>query len=273
MKNHRVISGGLCFAMILVAGIALQVQAQNDKPTYVVMTYIKADRGKNAQYLDLMKNSLSKLWEARVKKGELVSFGLYTVGIRTDYNSDYDFVSVAAANSLKNLLEPAQSTKELLKEMAPNAIDHMLDYAMTETGSIRIVKQQIICKLLDRLEPAESKFIEVQYMKAASGKAEEYVNLEKNVFNPVHKERRSNGEISTWSFWNVSLPSADGRDFDFITVNGINDFDKYSNSDYAAAYKKAFPTGNLTKLIPQVTASRTIVKSEIWRREVYIAAK
>lgn len=68
-------------------------------------------------------------------------------------------------------------------------------------------------------------------------------------------------------------PNSEKRDYDFITANGLNNWDKFVNSDYAAAYKKAFPAGDINKQSAQVPAMRTMVKTEVWKRELHIDGK
>lgn len=260
----------ICLLFLTLQGTAF---AQSAQPSYVMLSYIKTDRGKASQYLDVIKKASSKVWEARVKSGELDFFTLYSVNrIRTNPDDDYDFVAVMGAHSLKPMMDPAKSTRDILKELMPGMDDHTLELTQSEIPSIRMVRKQEVCKLLDILNGEGTKYYEINYMRTAPGKASEYVNMEKNVFKPVHAERKANGEITAWGIWQVLYPYSDKREYDYITANGLNDWDKFVNSDYNAAYKKVFPTGDLNKISAQVGATRTMVKTEVWKRELQINA-
>ena len=239
-----------------------------------MLTYIKTDRGKASQYLEAIKKSSSKVWEARIKSGEIDFFSLYSVNkMRTNPEDEYDYVAVMGSHSLQSIMDPARTTREILKEMMPAMDDHTLELTQSEIPSIRVVYKQEVCKLLDILNGDGTKFYEINYMRAAPGKANDYVSMEKNIFKPVHAERKAKGEMTAWGFWQVVYPNSEKRDYDFITANGLNNWDKFVNSDYAAAYKKAFPAGDINKLSAQVSATRTMVKTEVWKRELYIDGK
>jgi len=266
--------GKLALAWLILFPLHFSAFAQSQQPTYIMLTYLKTDRGKASQYLDAIKKGSSKVWEARVKSGELDFFSLYSVNkMRTNPEDEYDYVAIMGAHSLKPMMDPAKTTRELLKEMMPAIDEHTLDLTQAELPSIRVVHKQEVLRLLDIINGEGTKFYEINYMKAAPGKNADYVTMEKNVFKAVHMERKAKGEITGWGFWEVAYPYSDKREYDFVTANALNDWDKFVNSDYTAAYKKAFPTGDINKLAAQATATRTMVKTEVWKRELHVDGK
>ncbi|MFM7839196.1 MAG: hypothetical protein ACKO6K_06480, partial [Chitinophagaceae bacterium] len=141
-----------------------------------------------------------------------------------------------------------------------------------EIPSLRVIHKQEVLKLLDLVDGEAPKFYEVSYMRSSPGKAAAYEDLEKNVFKPLHAERKSQGAITAWAFWQLTYPASGIRAYDYITVNGINDWDNFINNDYGAVYKKVFPSGDINKVVKQIEAARTIVKTEVWKREVHVSA-
>ena len=169
-------------------------------------------------------------------------------------------------------MDPAKTAKEILKDLMPAVDDHTLDLMQSELPSLRVVYKQEVLKLLDIVEGEGTKFFEISYMRSAPGKTAAYENLEKNVFKTLHAERKSQGAITAWAFWQLVYPASGIRDYDYVTVNGINDWDKFINSDYGDIYKKVFPSGDINKLTAQTQAARTIVKTEVWKRELRVSA-
>ena len=136
--------------MLVVFTVRFSAFSQTQEPSYVMLTYIKTDRGKASQYLEAIKKSSSKVWEARIKSGEIDFFSLYSVNkMRTNPEDEYDYVAVMGSHSLQSMMDPTRTTREILKEMMPAMDDHTLELTQSEIPSIRVVYKQEVCKLLD----------------------------------------------------------------------------------------------------------------------------
>ncbi|HSF45269.1 MAG TPA: hypothetical protein VLA58_04640 [Chitinophagaceae bacterium] len=147
----------------------------------------------------------------------------------------------------------------------PGATEEMLDAIGPQYEAVRSVKGQVVMVNLDGLTPTDRKFYEVNYMQTPLGKEEDYVKLEKEVYKPIHKERMATGDITGWGLYAVVYPYSDSRGFNFVTANAFNNWEKMLTSDYAAAFKKAHPKGDLAKVNAQTGAARTMHKTETWR--------
>lgn len=239
-----------------------------EKPIYAMINYIKVDRGQSAAYLDLIKNFGTRMYSERIKKGEIVSWSVFSVPTSSEPN-EYNFVSVTQANSIQALMESA-NTKEIGKTAMPNTPDVVFDEIGKKYSEIRVILHSNICKMLDRLPSnGDSKYYNIAYMKVAPTKTTEYVKLESEIYKPLHKERMTAGEITGWALWdNTVITPGENSDYNFVTANAFNDFDKYANVNYAGVFKKIFPTLDLNKLTAQTLTARTLVKSEIWKNEL-----
>lgn len=253
--------------LVLITLITLTVTAQ-DKPVYAMITYMKVDRGQSSTYLDLVKNYGSKIYTERIKTGEIISWTLFSVPTSSEPN-EYNFVAVTQANSIQTLMN-LKTPKEIGKTAMPNTPDILIDEISKKYSEIRVVVYSSVCKLLDRLpSTGDSKYYNIAYMKVAYNKLADYVKLESETYKPIHKERQAEGEITAWALWdNTILTPGDNAAYNYVTANGFNDYDKYANGNYAAFYKKVFPTGDVAKVTAQTIAARSMVKSEIWKTEV-----
>ncbi len=259
------------FSIALI--LCFHVASSQDKPVYIMINYIKTDRGKSGEYVDLIKNYGSKLFQSRVNSGELISWTLFSVGLSTDDNDDYDYVGVAASNSVKNLMEPASSPMESMKKLMPGATDKMITDVLDTYGKVRVIKNGVILQTMDNIPTTGTrKTVEINYMKVPTGKDAEYLKLEKEVYKPLHQERIKNGEITGWGVHAVVYPWSDSRPYNYITSNAFSDWDKMMSSDYASTYKKVFPKGDMTKLSAQTSAARSMYKTEVWNQVIRVDA-
>lgn len=109
-------------------------------------------------------------------------------------------------------------------------------------------------------------YVVVNYMKAADGKEDDYVNLEKNVWKKVHEARLKDGMSRGWILYKTVNRPGDARDYDYATI------DLY---DSTAKMENAFPDDYFSKVlsedeVKQVNSTeslRTIVRSEVWKPE------
>jgi hypothetical protein len=259
--------GRVASVFILVLILQLNVTAQ-DKPVYALVTYIKADRGKGGDYLDLIKNYGSKMFQERVNNGEILSWALYSVNMSTNPEDGYNFVGVSMSNTVSGFMEPKTSPQEFMKKLMPGASDKAIQETLDKYGQVRVIESTLITQNLDGLpNDGSAKYYEINYMKVPDGKDAEYIALEKDVYKPVHKERVARGEITTWSLWGTPYPYSDARPYNYVTANGFSNWDKMMNSNYTEAYKKVFPKGDMAKVSAQTGAARKMVKTEVWKLE------
>jgi hypothetical protein len=263
--NFIKVLGRVALASTLVLLVQINIYAQDTKPTYIMVTLTKVEKGKGADYEELIKTYGAKMFNERVKSGELESWALYSVGMRTDMSDEYNYVSVAASKNLKGLMEPQMTAPDMMKKIMPGATQDMLDDIGPKYNAVRTILGSMILVNLDGLQATDRKFYEVNYMQVPAGKEAEYVALEKDIYKPLHKERMAKGEITGWGLYAVAYPYSDMRGFNYVTANAFNDWEKMLTSDYAAAYKKVFPKGDMAKVNAQTGAARKMYKTETWR--------
>jgi len=261
--------------MLLFAFLGVRtVQSQDNKPVYAYITYIKVDRGKTDAYLNHVRSFGQQAYQDRINRGEILGWSLFSVTMRTDRSDDYNFVSVTTTNSLKSITDASETTQQIMKRLRPEMSDNAIADMVSQLTQMRVMVGNETLLRMDELastQPGGSKYYEINYMKAAVGKESDYEKLESGTFKPVHKERQAVGDINGWAMWKVAYPYSDARPYNYVTVNSFSDMDKMVTSDYNAAYKKAFPKGDMTKLAPQMTAARSMQKTEVWRREIRLA--
>jgi len=68
------------------------------------------------------------------------------------------------------------------------------------------------------------KYLLVDYMKVNPGKEGNYYRLEHDIWNPIHQEFVKSGKKRFWSFYGVRFPSGADEKYDYVTVNGFDNF-------------------------------------------------
>jgi len=109
------------------------------------------------------------------------------------------------------------------------------------------------------------KYIQVDYMKVKPGNDAAYLDAEKTIWKPIHKEFINAGSRVGWSLWSEIFPSGSACDYQYVTANYIAEFSKLGTADYNAAYAKAHAGKNMAEMESKTMNSRDLVRSELWQ--------
>lgn len=246
------------FASLPMAGTA-----QNEPAVFAIVDLMKVKPGDDAKYLDMEKNVWKPMHQERINQGKIIGWILYRV-LYTGTNDPYNYATVTLFDGPANLEDPWAGI-----DPAKILPERDLDKDWTETASSReLVASNLIMRqdeVIPEAGPAEIKYIEVDYMKVKPGNESAYVEVEQNIWKPIHNEFIKAGARVGWSLWSKVFPAGSASDYQFVTVNYFPDFQKIGAADYNAAYEKAHPGKNMDELGDKTTNSRDLVRSELWQ--------
>ncbi len=268
MKNKNAIkrkSGAMVAAiMFMLAMIPFTGISQEQNPTvYAVVEYMKVKQGDDQKYVDIEQNYWKKIHQERVNQGEIVRWMLYEVRFAGS-NDEYNYVTATIVDDPAKLETPFANID--FEKIFPG---EDIDKISNETMSSRQLVKRNLIQMVSSLDPDSGPepfgYIEVDFMKVKPGNGGAYVDVENNVWKPVHKEFIKEGSRVGWALWQTIFPSGSGLDFQYATVNYIKDFSKINAADYNGAFAKAHANEDVDKLMEDTNNSRDLVRSELWR--------
>lgn len=252
----------IILSITMICIVIISFAQTNQKPVYYLVNYYKADRDKIDEYIDLINTYASKIWQEKVKSGNVGSYALYRV-VSSSEDGGYDLISIQTANSINDFTKT--STSEFMKRAFPGMDSATISSIATKYTSLRVPVKAEIYKHISSIHNPDQKFVEVNFMKTLPGKEREYIRQEKEIYKPIHQEFINKGNRTAWYFSQLISPLADNSKYNYLTANFFNDWDKsYSITvdEYVKTYNKLFPKA------PMVEDSRTMVKTEVWKLEV-----
>ena len=107
--------------------------------------------------------------------------------------------------------------------------------------------------------------MEIDFMKVAPDKEDDYLRLERELWKPVHQERIRTGQLRSWTLYSVRYPFGADQAYSFVTVNEYNtlaDADRSSEEAFARVHPKV----PLQEILRRTFAARQLVRGEIWYR-------
>ena len=113
--------------------------------------------------------------------------------------------------------------------------------------------------------PTPARFVVLDYMKVAPGKAEDYLRLEQEVWKPVHQERVKNKEMVSWQLYAVPYTADTHRDYDYVTANVYDNVAASEGNGVLDAFRRRHAAKEAASLLTQTGAARQVVRSEVWQ--------
>jgi len=238
----------LIFLIVLFFSLSLAAQ------DVVVVNYMKVEQSKNNEYLEVEKQ-WKEIQVKKIEAGYMYSWQLWRKMFASE-NDPYQYITVDSYSDFSKTNENfPQGFFDGFKT------DEEWSDLMIKTSESRKLANKTVFHLADRSENnKESKYILVNRMKAVPGAQQEYIELEKEIWKPMHEESIKNGFRTSWSLW---TPWPFDMDENYIlAVDGYEKFDQIGNN--SVDFSKVHPELDPEETFEKTMKLRTHKSSEIW---------
>jgi len=249
------------FVFYLLLSHPLQGRAQDSLHLFSV-TYIKLKDPTYAKQYEALLNYYGKAaGEYGLKTGRITGYYVLKVIMPIGSSSDCDYKVVVTSNSLNVLLD---DTTAVLKNAIPGMTDDMVKGVNDQYNDMRTIVKKEIYYTTDWIDITPSaKYIEIDYMKPADGKYSDYIKAERETWKPVHKERMKLGALSGWQLDEKIMPASEKETYDVVTANFYDSLPMMLDAKYTQAFKTVWPKMDIAKVGTDISALRTMVKSDL----------
>jgi hypothetical protein len=116
-------------------------------------------------------------------------------------------------------------------------------------------------------------YAEVNYMKTKPG--QNAINLEDEVWSPIHKEIIKEGMQAAWSVYTIPYPARMNSPYDYITVNYYTSMEQMERDEalFIKAMEAAHPGKKLEEIQQMTEDARVMVHRELYSRRDYTASE
>jgi hypothetical protein len=243
----------LTVCMIFLAVLAVEAQ------TVAVVDFMKVPANGGDAYVAVEKQ-WKTLHQARVDAGEIVGWELY--GVRnTGTGSPYNFTTVTIYENFSKT-ENWATEAEMKKAFG----EKMDDFLKKTDASRSLVNTESYFLQVGIPSDVPDKYIVVNSIQTDN--VDNYVNMEKVGYMPLHQEAKKLGQRNSWGIW-TRWPNADNN-IQAVAVDGYSKFTDINGGDYGKIMdnilptKKASESYDMMSQINKTDQMRKIVKSEIW---------
>jgi hypothetical protein len=236
------------------------IQAQNDQPTFLIVDYMKAKPGMNADYVKLEK-VWKKLHDARVKAGKVSGWALLEVVSPYGTSTSHNYVTVQLCKGEDQL--NAYFDGSMMDDVNVLSKD---DMAMAEkTEQYRDMVSSEVWLYQDGIPSknwGEGTVQVFNFFALPEGKTTtDHVNMEKKIWMPLHQARIDDNRLGGWEMYSLMMPMGSGMPYADATIDYYDNMKQFlSDPEMVRYFEKVHEGRDMDKLwaITSSTADLTI---------------
>jgi hypothetical protein len=105
--------------------------------------------------------------------------------------------------------------------------------------------------------------VSVAFMKVDPTKDDEYRRLEREIWRPMHQERIRQGQMRSWTVYQVRFPFGTKKEYDYAVVNTYNSVADMERS-ILDVFPRIHPNMPVAELSRRTFSARELVRGEMW---------
>jgi hypothetical protein len=107
--------------------------------------------------------------------------------------------------------------------------------------------------------PARTYF-QISFMKSKPG--QDAIKMERELWKPIHLDRISKGDISSWTVMEPVFSGA--HPYDYLTLEVSNNVNTYTNTNYGELLTKAWGKDKMEANSARTFNARDMIGNELW---------
>lgn len=139
-----------------------------------------------------------------------------------------------------------------------------MTYSLRHRGSLLLaIITGLLLTCVSISEAQEVSYVQHDYMKVPPGQAQSYLDLEQDLWKPIHRERAQDGTIGGWNLYEVVFPAGAERDHDYVTATFFDSWDRLETPYEEEHLTNAHPNMDPEDVSQRTVQARSLVRSEV----------
>lgn len=229
-------------------------------------------KGPDAQ--DFFKNWSKPLHEEMIRQGILADWDFYTVDYPNGSDCDCRFRAVRVFRGIGSLdkIKSEKTRAAIVQKLWANKT--LKDLRVEFQKNVEF-KHAEVYRVTDALIPTKttSNMMVVNFMDVKPADRNTYLEMEDEIFKPLHAASNKAGKLVDWFIAERELPYGMNVKTDYITVDKFDNYEDYFSNDFMELFKTVHPTMKGNEVMIKMAEKRKLIKSEIWRLVPEICAE
>jgi hypothetical protein len=200
-------------ASLLLAALPFTLLSQGQT---VIAAYMKVSQERYMEYPEVEK-AWKKYHQKAIEEGVCNGWQLWR-SIHAGIHDPYQYITLQWYDNYEQAIkgnDPANAFDGVYSDEEWAALN-------AKTNAARVYAYQEVSHLITQVDnPQPLKYLVVHRMKANPGMADEYVQMETEIFKAYHEELIKRDQLAHWGLWNIWPYKKD--QCRYVTVNGYKD--------------------------------------------------
>lgn len=256
--------------IFLIAFVAQPLIAQ--KKDFVHLEYIKLPTGDWNGYSNHIQKDWKPLYRSMIETGNLKAWKLFWVRFPAGQEIPYDIVNVTFHKDSIGMSN--SSVSDFYNQNRGEGDDFFLQMEKTLLNTANRVKVEIYEIIeeahgafeLDSLAKSNQNY-QIDFMDAAQAQAVDYVQMEKEIFRPMHQVAMEDGRLKSWTLAKRTNQNNNAILQRFIIFNQWSSWANWQAAGRLQDFQKVDPEldqGGFNEIFNKIGKLRQMTKSEMW---------
>lgn len=223
-----------------------------------IIDYMFVKPENESKYLEL-EQKWKQIHRERLKYGTIKGWYLYKV-MFSGTDSPYQYVVITVYNNFddsENLYFEGAFEKAWPNENHEETLELTLN-------TRKLTKSEVFTYVdgtpIKWDNPA--KYLYMNFLFVPEGDENNYIDIERFVWKPIHEELQREMKIASWSLWNLWFYTH--TDYRYITMNSFYEYKDLDSYNYSETFQKVHKGQDIQNKFLNTDEARTSVKSELW---------
>lgn len=250
--------------MLLIFSLtSLSAQDNSSEDLYFEIACFKAKDADAVNYFNYWGKAIH---EEMIRQKILIDWKLFRVDYPNGSDCDCNYRAVRIFRGIQSLdkIKSEKIRTEIVGKLWP--WKSLKEIRGKFQKSIEF-KHAEVYRLNDALIPhaTNSELVVVNFMDVKREDRKTYLEMEKDVFKPMHEQSSKEGKLVDWFVAEHVIPFGSNIETDYITVDKFNNYDAFFNASFADLFKKVHPDKDFESTMNKMGEVRKLIKAEIWR--------
>ena len=250
------------FLLVLFMTFSLVSRGQLLNVDYLVV------KPENEEEYLAVEKKWKKVHQERLKVGLILGWYLYKVRY-AGTESPYQYVTI---NIYKNFDDSENEFFEGVFEKAlkgENISD--LNKATLHARDLANTEVFVWVDGLERRYNNPAKYLYINFIDVKQGEENNYLDMERYVWKPIHSELQKTSKMASWSLWDLWFYSH--TKYNFVTFNEFYEFSDIDSYNYSEVFQKVHQGKDLTAFMRNTAEARKSEKTELWELVDFVGAE
>ena len=228
-----------------------------------VVEFMKVPENGDGAYTKMESDIWKPMHQKLVNDGKLLWWGLYAIPFPGGTGSEYQYATVRIFKDL------AQSGSEWDFMKVFKAVHPKMDI---NVATKRTIDSRDLVKAVRMSQWGQffnegstgNKVLTVVYINVKDGKADDYVNVEKSMWEPMHRMEMAKGKREGWQGWALDMPWGAKNHYNRVSVDFYKDWAQYSKVLPGSDYMNAAGGKSYAEIIKATNDVSTVYLTEEW---------